>query len=580
MAFGNNKKGSSSGSGGGGGTDPQTAINTGNIASNDTDIASLQTDLSTLQDEALDNVYGVNEYINNLKDFRFVMTHENTSLTASCNVNGTACTYQDLLSAVDNGNGSVTFNGGGNQAFTKRAVTVETFTKLDDYMEVTVGNLSEFSTIFLAITDDLNAAPHAEPLGNYRLRLTNTYTLFDKEGNTVSSGGGAGTYRFTRTYFGFKVEKNGVLIYESPETCEYYSNVTEQVITSNLTGLFKVGEDRPATAINTSSASPGTTIVTNLDFTAHPEGELRLLFQDQATNIAWKWNSIDVKALLDSFNSGATLDYYVHIHDNDWIRIDVVDPTTGTIQLTDQGRDMEYVAAQLWDFIPQVQGTGEVQFMDLATANTFAATADDGIFIYVTDEDSMYHTSQGGIVPWLTQVDALGLVDSGLVANKILVTDGNGAFIYEDKPASLTLPNLSHFASFSDTDQTGTAITWSIAGADIKIQDDYVMAGNNITVPRDGRYEVQVSGGIENNSASSTNTVFTRIQKVDGTTNAITNEAISSFKTLDVSGARSGSSVSLNFIIDLVAGDQIRVNSAGTASTRITNKVITVKELL
>lgn len=255
---------------------------------------------------------------------------------------------------------------------------------------------------------------------------------------------------------------------------------------------------------------------------------------------------------------------------------------TNTSGIANNATDISNLAtvASTGDFqdltnVPNLDAT--ITFANITDANNFATTAADALLIFVTEEQQMYHTSQGGLVPWFlgSGIDALGLVDSGFVADQILVTDGFGSFLYEDKPSG----TKSHFASFTDTDQTGTSITWSIAGSSISILDDFTMLGNNIAVPRDGRYLVSVSGGVENNSSSSVNTVFTRIQKVDGSTNGITNEAVSSFKTLDVSGSRSGSSVSVNYILDLVAGDQVRVNSAGTASTRITNKIITIVEL-
>ena len=171
------------------------------------------------------DVCGINEYIHNMRDFRMVFSHENTGAFVITNKNGVPNTYENLVNTSDGGNGRLNFGAGSNGVYSKKANTVETVLEVDDYFEIIVGTIDAFRTIFVAFSDDENIVPHANN-GEYRMRLaSNGFALFDRANNQVAGNGVEdGTYRFTRTLYGWKLEKNGAFLYESPPVCIDYES--------------------------------------------------------------------------------------------------------------------------------------------------------------------------------------------------------------------------------------------------------------------------------------------------------------------------------------------------------------------
>lgn len=345
MAFGSGNNGSS---GGGGGTDPQTSVNTAAITDNTNDIAGVVTDLEELQDLALTNVYAVNEYINNLRDFRFTFSHENQFSTITCNVNGIPCTYTNLVNSTDAGNGVLNFTSGNNEAYTKSADSVETISKLGDYLEFVTANEAAFDTVWVAVTASPTFAAHAD-LGAYRVRLAGAgYTLYDTEGNVISSGGTEnGTYRFTRTLFGFKIERDSVVLYESPETCNFYETDNSINNVSAATGFFRLG-DRYQPTLPVAIGTVDTRVTTGIDFSQGSQRVLKMLFVDTATGNPWKISEVDIDQMMSRFNAGSAVDSYVLQFDNDYLILNVVDPVTGEFDIRYSGRASSLLFMEMW----------------------------------------------------------------------------------------------------------------------------------------------------------------------------------------------------------------------------------------
>ena len=133
------------------------------------------------------------------------------------------------------------------------------------------------------------------------------------------------------------------------------------LIQANATGVFRVGEHKPASPINTTTGAAGTEVITGLDFTQASGMLLELLFADQNTGIAWPVIPIDVDRMLLNHESDSALDAYAHIFDNDWVRVNVVDPQTGALNFVDMDRDMQYIGAELYARAPTVRGLIEVE---------------------------------------------------------------------------------------------------------------------------------------------------------------------------------------------------------------------------
>lgn len=340
----------------------------------------------TLSQNALDNGYSLigqeldapkpdvnayNEYINNLDPYYVVFSKENFARTISnVNVNGVNATFDTNANAIDNGDGSLTLNTTGNGSFSARANTNETIIGCDEYFEITSPAGGNFTTIEFSLTTDPEAL--AEQNGNtFRVQLGGTnWNVLDTDGNVLGNGtGGTATYRFTRTLAGFKIERDGVEIYNTsaPSVPTDY-RIDPQPVVPNASGYYRV-EDRHA--VQTSIANDNTTnIVTGHDLTQAGDLTLKFSFADDTGAHLWQNVNIDASEVLNRFNATAAQDGSMTIFSDDYIRINVVDPATGEFQFIDTGREFEYLWSELWVVADQsITDTTSSGYQDIQGTN-------------------------------------------------------------------------------------------------------------------------------------------------------------------------------------------------------------------
>lgn len=157
------------------------------------------------------------------------------------------------------------------------------------------------------------------------------------------------------------------------------------------TGVFKLDEFTPEAPINTSTNAVGTNIDLGMDFTQSENMTLTLVFADQANGQAWQNVNIDVDKMLANFEAEANLDAYALIFDNDWMRVNVVDPATGVLNFVDQGRDMQFVKAELFVSAPTVDGL-------IAVQNPPASFITTGVFQNYGDPNPLFTGDDGDTI--------------------------------------------------------------------------------------------------------------------------------------------------------------------------------------
>ena len=334
----------------------------------------------------------INEYIHNINDYHLAIAHEGgggTSMTLS--YNGAAVTYDNLLNATDAGGGVINFSNGANQNYNRRASTIQALREVGDYFELTKPATGQFDTQMISITSDA-ATPANTQLGTYRLIFTGTNVTVQKpDGSTgVVSTPENGNYKIIRTHAGFSIVKNGAEIYSTDCITTDYTDETPISVVNASTGFYRIAEYKPTAKINTTSAASGTNITTGFDLTQATGMTLKFTFGDNNTSIQWQSQYIDVDQLLASYNASAPLDSYLQVYENDWMRLNVVDPATGELNFVDQGRDMAFLKAELWITAPEQVALVEVQ--NITTFTTTAAFQDLG------DPDPEFTPENGAVV--------------------------------------------------------------------------------------------------------------------------------------------------------------------------------------
>lgn len=304
---------------------------------------------------AIPHVNEYNEFFNNYKPHYLALSYEAAGgANVRINVNGVDATYTDLLNATDAGNGQVNFGGWTNGNFNRRArVDAEVLTEVWDYIEIISPDVAPYSQMIIAITQNTSDLAHSTS-GVYNFRTTawanwgvEAYSFRNKTNTVVNSWSEANaTYRITRTLAGVSFSRDWVELYctDRPEFVDYSTQTN--TVTGN-TGLYRISEDKPATPINTTTNAAWTNIVTGYDLTQAANMRIEFTFADQATGVQWQKWTVEVDQLLEAYNNGNTVDAYVQIFDNDWMRVNVVDPATGELNFVDQWRDMVYVKSEL-----------------------------------------------------------------------------------------------------------------------------------------------------------------------------------------------------------------------------------------
>lgn len=298
---------------------------------------------------------GVNEFIHNIADYRLYFAHENQISNLTVNVNGDPATFENLVNSSDLGGGNIRFNSGNNGTFSKRANTVESISKFQEYFEIVSGPESNFDTIFIAISSSPVTANTAATSHRIAIR-GNGFQVIDPTNTVVFTGGNeAGTYRVTRTLFGFEFSFNGTVVYATPESCVNYEGQQEadiaaaQAPVDTIAGLHIVSEHEEV--VNIGAATP---ISTGHDFTQATGMTFKVFVRDQLADRGWDVAELDVDTML-AISGASTNDGFIHVFDNDFLTIDVIDAATGEITMSENGRDMEYVKSCLVAKLPQAR---------------------------------------------------------------------------------------------------------------------------------------------------------------------------------------------------------------------------------
>ena len=188
-------------------------------------------------------------FIATVRDIKGVVAYESQGgHTLQISVNGEPATFENFQNSSSTTAGTLTLNNGVNQNFNRRASTVEAITKVGDFMEITSGAVGQFAQVYVGFSDNTSYTPENN-IGEYRLRLNgSTHFILDPSGAVVASGGPEqGTYRVTRTLNGLRFERNGVLLYESPEQVFDYEAgyaVTDTTLFFRGLNRFNVEEPR------------------------------------------------------------------------------------------------------------------------------------------------------------------------------------------------------------------------------------------------------------------------------------------------------------------------------------------------
>lgn len=158
-------------------------------------------------------------------------------------------------------------------------------------------------------------------------------------------------------------------------------NYTEPVsltTTSQGSGLFMVGERHEPTA---PIALPAPNVVTGHNFTQinadHPNAKLVIKIVDGPTNRNWANSEIDIATMLENVSDGVNTDSFIHIFDNDFVTVTVVDAATGELSLGESGREVAYCYSEVIAPVPQ---TATSNYQDIGnTRIQWGVEAADGV---------------------------------------------------------------------------------------------------------------------------------------------------------------------------------------------------------
>lgn len=203
--------------------------------------------------------------------------------------------------------------------------------------------------------------------------------LWSNANNGASSGFGFDainslnfvTYGNSGTSSSFTVYLRDVPTYVEEEICERTESITTDLNalkgkvdslnanTENATGLYLICEHSALPL-----GIPLTEIIqTGCDLTQLPNMRLKLHIRDEANDQAWGILELDVDNMLERFNAGSATDSWGTLFDNDYVRINVIDPVAGEIQIIEVGRSFEYMKSELIAFVNTPAGTsGGVQW--------------------------------------------------------------------------------------------------------------------------------------------------------------------------------------------------------------------------
>ena len=345
-------------------------------------------------DEPIDYC-GINEFLETIGDYKLYISHEDTgghTINASVYTAKTGltvpATYENLQNATDNGSGGVVFAGGTNSVYNKRANTVEILRDPGDWIQFSTGQAAQFESLYIGLSTDPDYVPHADS-GFYRFLISpNFYRLFGPDNTILSEQNNeSGTYRFTRTLYGFLITRNGVTLFESPEVCNNYGGAKSTTVVDGDTGYYRLTRHEGATSIaNTND----TVIDTGHQLTENDGRVLKVQFEDDTGAHMWGLLEVNVDDLFRRFDAGQTNLSSSTVFDNDFPVIMAnsrEDLEAGKLLITDNGREQRYLWSELWIAAPQRD-----PIIELQGVTTFSTTA---AFQNVGDADSLITGEDG-----------------------------------------------------------------------------------------------------------------------------------------------------------------------------------------
>jgi len=183
-------------------------------------------------------------------------------------------------------------------------------------------------------------------------------------------------------------------------------------------------------------------IVLGFDLTSMSGMELIINPEDDLTNQRnWAKQQIDVDDLLRNFASGSPADASVHIFDNDFLNINVIDPLTGELSITDSGREVRILNIEVRAPITSVRnridvitGAGVVltpSYADIGAVNPELSGVRDGDIVLITYGDGtraqgIFLDNEANVAREGGLATGVQIVDSNQVQVRALVGGNSG----------------------------------------------------------------------------------------------------------------------------------------------------------
>jgi len=161
-----------------------------------------------------------------------------------------------------------------------------------------------------------------------------------------------------------------------------YNPSLVQPITSDNSGNFRIA---PRYVSSPSLALPNNVVLgVNLNniLTNYPQAVLRVAFQDDISSQndrAWGIGEIDLSTLVENYNNNPTAVHSsLNIFDNDFVRIDIVDPSTGELNIQESGRQFKFEWAEFVSYI-DAQNTAQNKYQDIGNTRMQWGSSSPGV---------------------------------------------------------------------------------------------------------------------------------------------------------------------------------------------------------
>jgi len=159
------------------------------------------------------------------------------------------------------------------------------------------------------------------------------------------------------------------------------TNITNTILAADAAGVYRVGQRHQPAGPQPLPA----TVITGFDFNQilidHPHSFLRVKIIDEiGFNRAWPVADVDISALITNEDTGSN-SAFIHIFDNDWVPIDVVDASTGELTFGEMGRQVQYCYSEVLAYSEILQ-TATSNYQDIGnTRIQWGSQASDGVVV-------------------------------------------------------------------------------------------------------------------------------------------------------------------------------------------------------